>query len=367
MDQRIVSYISRGRGAGVLDSELRQRLLAAGWPVETINQALAEAGSHVKIVVSSESLKNDEAPLFVDSSIHKFGFGLVIVVMVLMLVGAGVVFGYSRFQESRSPAAMLALTSESLQAMTSFSYFIHAEIGAAPYSLLGTTTSAVVLPTNVIHPVSTTTIDFRGVVSWPLAERPKMTIGGEIDSLENGSSTFRLLGGGRLIGETFYLYLAELSHIALIDSTNIVNRWVSITEADALDVGLPYSFQALSAGQSLALRQALGRTALISLINDGGKENINGVPTRHYGYTLNQEAVNDLVAEYGGSTLPLAFVGGDIWLGIGDGLPYKMTMLSADQSVVVTINLADYNKPVDITAPTTTVPLRQIAKDNPAS
>lgn len=379
MDKELLNYISRGRGAGVLDEELRDVLLDAGWPLEEINTAMSQAGSHLPII-NAGPIKNDKPLEW--TGVHRGVFLFVIMVIVFVLVGVIGVFTYRAYLAQQSPEGVTADMLGAFSRVTSFNYNGTLDLNVNyQSSVAGESTSSVQLPSVYVDEQATATVSFSGVVSAPEMGRPKFVWDSKVNVDQLNHGVFNVDFEARLIDDALYLFLSNIDRLPLLDLTSLVGFWLSITPADMANFGIGSSVTAPSANQLIAWRNAIARSQSFYLTEMLGEEKIDNIKVFKYAFILDltnsTDLVSNLVQISGSSDLSNQVnllskqnkLIGEVWVGQKDNLPYKIsisTVFDNDDQFIgesendstktkglvrLTLNLSDFNQDISISVP----------------
>lgn len=376
MNQDLINYISRGRGAGVPDDKLRDILLGSGWLADDIDQALSEAGSHLPIINALPSVADHKTEW---ATWHRRAFFAVIIMILIVAVGAVMAVAYQFYQQNRSPERVVGEVLSSFADVTSFKYdgslMFNFDYQA---TFVGDSTSSVKLPPVAIDKSSVSKVAFSGLVSAPHNGRPRIELTSKIDRTDLTKNTVAVDLKTRLIDDNLYLNLEHIDRLPLLDLRSLIGVWLRISPADIASLGLDYVVTAPSVNQLLSWRSGIARTRSISLSEKLGVETLSGVPVLHYRFTAPAEDFNVLINKIhhliGGrevsQALALAAAGdtidGEVWVGEQDQLPYRVVikskMINADdrQSVgdfSLDLKMADFNQPVSVAVPNQAKPI----------
>lgn len=338
VDKELINYISRGRGAGVLDEELRDVLLDAGWLLEEIDQALREAGSHLPIINAEPTTSELSLER---TNTHRRVFLSVIVVIGIVFIGTIGVFAYQSFVQNKSPERKTVDFLTALAKTSGFNYEGSLNLNLDYRSrVVGNSTSSVELPAVLVSEKSTTTVVFSGSVASPEGKRPSFLLTGEALVDRSNQDVFRASLETRLIEDKLYLFLSQIDRLPLLDLESLLGFWLSVSPADMALVGLNSSITAPSVNQVLTWRKAIAYNQSFYLEQFLGREKVNGIDVLKYTFTLDlgdshylfdqlveitgSNDLSDRVAALSGQDLVM----GEIWLGAKDHLPYKISLSS---------------------------------------
>lgn len=355
MDQELVQYISRSRGVGASDEELRELLLSVGWTKLEIDQALFEAGSHLPII------QFNNVPDKTTDSHDRFQLffrALAFLVFLVILVAVGI-FGYGMYQKNRSPERVTGKMLEALSLVSGFNYqgSIVSESLIQP-DLLGNSTSSVRLPIVDVYEQSTTTVNFSGTVRGALGDRPAILLDAEWKKHKDYDDGFGGRAEFKLIDDSLYVHLFELSETSFLDLGSMVGRLVKITPADMAWLGLDSSIVAPSINQMLELRQQIAATKLITLTKFAGYETINDSNLAKYEFTADVVGLRQALGQHLDLSKYLHWnmrsdhLAGYVWLD-DKNLPRQIIFTVDDSGsfVDVVVVIDDYNSPAAITIP----------------
>lgn len=372
VDKELINYISRGRGAGVLDDELRDVLLDAGWPLEEVNQALVLAGSHLPII-NSGSLPIETS--FEWTSGHRRVFLVVVIAISMVLIGAIGVFARQFYLDRHSPERVTIDVLKTVSGISGFDYDGSLELNVNyQSSVVGNSTSSVELPNTMINEIATTTVAFSGRVFTPEAGRPSFSWQGRVNVDRLNNDIFKADVEFRLIEDALYVFLSDVSRLPLLDLSSLVGFWLSITPADMANFDVGSSITAPSANQLLGWRNAIAQSKSFRLVERLGEEKINNINTVKYSFSLNLVDAKKLLDRL--STIPGSegwsgqvdtlsdqdVIVGEVWIGKADNLPYKVSVQAdlkggniEDETgghVDLVINFNQFNGGLSVVAPT---------------
>ncbi len=337
MNKDLINYISRGRGAGVLDEELRDVLLDAGWLPEEVNEALVEAGSHLPIINALPPPL--ELPLGW-SPAHRGVFGTVIIILVTIFVGATGVLAYRLYGQNHNPDRVGAQFLTAVSRVSGFDYDGTLDLNIEYQSMMASnSSSSVELPEVLIHEQSTTSLTFSGSLVSPEGKRPRLLLASKVavDSLNHGAFGADL--EARLIDDSLYLFLSKIEQSS-VDWQSLTGFWLAFTPADAAEIGVASNITAPSANQLLVWRQAIARSQSFHLIKLLDREKLGDINTRRYAFAFDLGNSGDLLdavahldpsGDLASQVKVLAnqgVIGGEIWLGTDDNLPYRVVINS---------------------------------------
>jgi hypothetical protein len=187
----------------------------------------------------------------------------------------------------------------------------------------------------------------------------------------------------RNIDKTIYFKLNELPNFGIFDLSFLAGGWFKL-EVD--DIAENFGFEKsqellegnkLSSSQAEEIRQVFSQAEIFKVTEELAGEKIEGSNTYHYKYSINEDNLRELMIDISeiiqdeplseedlaeldeawGST---EFVGGEIWIGKKDFLPYKLFLKAEMKDEInpevvgkMTINLMfrNYNQPVEIDVP----------------
>ncbi len=205
----------------------------------------------------------------------------------------------------------------------------------------------------------------------------------------------------RFLNQTLYIRVPENDTLGFIVPKGAVpasDTWIALSHADgsaSADSGFNFPSLFLSKANDVSkmlsseniakIKQIFSASGAFELNERTGVENIGGIDTEHYHFTVNKEnlftAIDKINTEVLGippddqsNTLlhdridKTEIGGGNIWIGIADKLPYRLafSIMSrnapgtvAENSTEITLDLKDYNKDVAVDAPESPLSLTQ--------
>lgn len=369
MDKELLNYISRGRGAGILDEEIRDALLGVGWTVEEVNEALNEAGSHLPII---NAVPTKEELSLEWTKTHKSVFWVLVVSIILIIVGLLGAIIYKTYQESRSFDKLTTDVLKAVSQVESFNYDGEFSLELKQeISVAGNSTSSVPLPDIAIDQTSTTSSSFQGSFSHLDQSRPKFEWFGKTTVESSDKDTFYSDLEARLIDNTLYLFISQITKWQFLDLESLVGRWLSVTPVDMAKLGLDINITAPSVNQFLAWRGAVANSQAFNLVDKIGVEEINSVELVRYSFSfdlgssrylfdeINNLAINHYLSKEVQVLVNQGLVFGEVWVGKKDDLIYKVVVESTfsddaekeDGYVALELNFSDFNTEINIERP----------------
>jgi len=306
-------------------------------------------------------------------------FVFLAVVGILLVAGAAAYY----FLVMVSPEAILAKSAERISAIKTAEY--SGTIDTAPVSgsegVLGNTQ------------LSVTKLTFYGSfdVSDPEKVKSAVNLGVKMDTTA-GSAPSATVGFVGTDG-VYYLKLDNLPTLDVIDLSIFSGQWLKI-DPQKIQEELRGAYPSLMSGsesntsgeltpqQIEQVRAAIKKYRAITVTKTLGDEIISGINCRHYTYAVNKEEAKKLINEI--STIIAAgtgapgeagasdwlddfdTIGGEVWLGKSDYLPYQASLTAAPapsaaaSPVTIRVTFQSFNKPVAIEAPAQSRPIEEV-------
>ncbi|MDQ3099279.1 MAG: hypothetical protein M3Q44_06025 [bacterium] len=378
VSQDVLNYINQELKKGKSPETVKQAMMASGWQSADLDEGIASA-----LAMSYQlAAPKRNTPLILVS------------IFLMLLLGTGSVLAY--FFVYDTPERMLDTMSGNLEKVTSYKFKgdVKIDITTSDSSTTGTDADSYL---NTLQQVQSA-----------LGATQVMNIGAQFDGqfdatqTDNKKSLLNILFQykmppeedievgleTRLVNKFIFFNVKKIpTNEELISYAALENKWIKIDLASTGSI-LPESSGLFSASESAEMRNLKANEEKIKAIylknrflvfdKSVPSEVINGIETRHYKYTLDnnrlktfyvevvplimEEKFSHTDLEYLTKSLDyLTNVRGEIWIGKKDTLPYRFNVsmnyvdkLSNSHSgakISTSVELSDYNAPATITEP----------------
>ena len=227
------------------------------------------------------------------------------------------------------------------------------------------------------------TSDPKGMMKFKI-EDPRVGTLLDIESLNSGGTIYFKIND--VFSGGFYGF----------DITSFIGKWIKADynsvkgqfEASAVEAGREQSKNKLSSQQIEDIKQAIKDIKFLDITEKLSGEEINGVSTYHYQFSVIKEGLSQLIIkineivgsksltkeeiENWNKMLEGLSVGGEIWIGKKDLLPYKYSIVvnltqNGEQQfqgkLSILAEFKNFNQPINIETPSSAIELEEILSD----
>lgn len=402
VNQQLLDYIKQRLAQGATKEAISSGLVSQGWQTSDIEEAFNLVSSSNPSVSPQDTTSQPFSTLSQqpEKGINK-SLLIVISIIGVLIIGGGV-FGYLYyFQES--PEKIIQKMGDRLAEVKSLEYQgeIKAEI---------TTSDLLSGGGNLLQPVQSApsqqvsdfSINFSGKSDVSDLNNPRGSFVFNIrtDALRELTQEDSVFGLElRTISQAVYLKLSNIPNLGFFDLSFITNQWIRIdTEALKKQFGLEklekqikeaQKQKELSPEQIEEIKRVGALAKVLKITDKLPSEKIDGVETYHYKFVIDKEGLKKLVidisfivqdktltekevADFDKSLEIIESLGGEIWIGKKDLLPYKIflqiSVKETDESKIsgkltLMILFKNYNKPVQIDVPSPVKNLEEILSE----
>jgi hypothetical protein len=387
VNQQLLDYIKQQLQQGVSREIITNNLISQGWQQSDVNEGFSSIDSSNTSSQISSPQSFSTLPQQPERKASKTLLAIISIIGVLIIGGGA--FGYFYyFQET--PEKVIEKMRTRLTEVKTLEYQgdIKAEITTP--DLLGG--GSFMQPTQQApsKKASDFSINFNGKSDVNDLNNPKGSFAFNIKTdalkeLTQGESTFGL--EVRTINKVVYVKLNNLPNLGFFDLSFLSNQWIKIdTEVIKKQFGLEkfeeqikeaQGQQELNPEQTEKLKQVVAQTKVFKITEKLASEEIEGVNTHHYKFLIDKNELKKLItdisvivenktltdkelAEFDKGLEAVESIGGEIWIGKKDYLPYKIIFTvgiketaeskTAGQ-LTATLLFKNYNKPVQIDIP----------------
>ncbi len=391
LENYIKSELTRGLG----QSDIRQSLIVAGWPVEQIdeifnkivNPQIPPPLSSTRILPSSGG-HFDAVKVFKRfSGINKKWWLTAFVSVVLFVVASGAWAYYYYYWTA--PGRVVG---KSLISMGEIKTFHLSSEASTKLNLSGVAKDQLSL-----LQLTSTSSPANLSIKLDITQDKTAQANGQVDgklwlSLSEGEQSMLL--GLQYIqkDKVSYLQLLDGPNLGFLDLSSLKNQWVKFSQEQLVDSPLlsgkvlDYKkVQTISQEQKDKLKQIFTETKPIKFNQRYGSENINGIVSYHYGFIIESKAMVDFLQQAGPVILGEAYnkeqmdqlikldseykepVTGEIWIGKSDYIARRLRVIIPPQlnnnksdGMTIVMNLDRINEPIKIETPSKFLDLNQM-------
>ena len=374
VNPQLLDYIKKSLEKGFDKEEIRRALLSNGWGGKDIDDAFASAGSSPQGESVSPTI---ETPMLEDKGEKRRRKPVLIIVIAaaILLIG-GAVFAY--FSYLRSPQMIIKAMMQKMSEVKSLEYSGRIMIGRISPNSLGNAESMF----KSLKLASTTgstllTVSFNGASDMNDPNNAKTSF---LVNVSLGTTTMGILET-RAISDIVYLNLKDVSGLGLLDLNFFKNKWIEINPKEIIqDLGLEGQIATgttseLTPDQIIRIKSLIIDSKLIKVLNTLPSENIDGVDTYHYEFTIDKEELKrvareaakivpeknideDMLNKFDKQVDTTTIPQSEIWIGKSDSLLYKFQS-SSIQNFMVSLSLKNFGKTLSVGIPTSTIPFQE--------
>jgi hypothetical protein len=399
INQQLIDYIKYELQQGVSKETIINNLVSQGWQMSDINQAFDLISAENS---PNQTLINQSVSSGSQDSGKKFNKKLLFIILIIGALISGSALGYFYyFQES--PEKIVEKMVANLMALKTLEYQGDVKITAIIPDLMTNNESVKsVQKTSIKEPINFF-VNFSGKTDITDSNNPKISLSinlkSDISKTLTKSVKQEVTAGWDYIflNKIHYIKFTTLPNLGFIDLGFLSNQWIKIdTEAIQKNFGDIISLNEkakniqeqtnLTADKLDKLKQIIKETKAIKLTKKLGSEKIEGVNTWHYKFSFDKDAFKKLIVNFieivdnkvlsnedlkqlDESLRSLDNFNGEIWIGKKDYLPYKIffenEIKDSNQpdlsgKIVMTFLMKNYNKPIQINAPSQTKNIEEI-------
>ena len=398
INQQLLDYIKQQLQQGVSREIITSNLISQGWQQSDINEAFVSINSPISST-PQENIATQQFSTISQQPKRRINKALLAVISILgiLIIGGGV-FGYFYYFQETPEKVVEKMTTHLTEVKTlEYQGEIKAEVTTP--DLLGGVNFMQPTQQKPSKQASDFTINFNGKSDIDDLKNPKGLFAFNIKTdalkeLTQGESTFGL--EVRTIDKVVYIRLNNLPNLGFFDLSVLSNQWIKIdTEAIKKQFGLEklegqiketQKQQDLTPEQTEKLKQIVAQSKVFKVTEKLASEKIDGVDTHHYkflidkaelkkliidisGVVQNKTLTNEELAEFDKGLEAIDNLGGEIWIGKKDYLPYKVLLTigiketaeskTAGQLTAI-LSFKNYNKPVQIDIPSPVKSIEEI-------
>ncbi len=399
VNQQLLDYIKQQLKQGVSREQIRSSLMANGWQEADINEAFVSINSPI----SSTSPENIAAQQFSTISqqperrINKTLLAIFSILGIL-IIGGGVFGSFYYFKET--PEKVIETMRTRFAEVKALEYHgeIKAEV-AIPDLLGGGSFMQPAQQTTSSKKASDFSINLNGKSDVGDLNNPKglFVFNIKTDALKELTQRESAFGlEVRAINKVVYVKFNNLPNLGFFDLSVLSNQWIKIdTEAIKKQLDLEkfegqkeaQKQQELTPEQAEKLRQIIAQANVFKVTEKLASEKIEGMDTHHYKFLIDKNELKKLIVDISGvvqnKTLTdkeltefdkgleaIGSLGGEIWIGKKDYLPYKLLFTigikeTAEPKITgqltTTLSFKNYNKPIQIDIPSPVKSIEEIS------
>jgi len=374
---------------------ITNNLISQGWQRSDVDEGFSSIDSSNTSSQISSPQSFSTLPQQPERKVNKTLLAIISIIGVL-IIGSGV-FGYFYyFQET--PEKVIEKMRARLTEVKTLEYQgdIKAEVTTPDLLGGGSLQPAQQTPSKKASDFS---INFSGKSDVSDLNNPKGSFAFNIKTdalkeLTQGDTTFGL--EVRTINKVVYVKLNNLPNLGFFDLSFLSNQWIKIdTEAIKKQFGLEKfeaqikeapKQQGLTPEQTEKLKQVVAQTKVFKVTEKLASEEIEGINTHHYKFLIDKNELKKLItdisaivqnktltdeelAELDKGLEAIESLGGEIWIGKKDYLPYKIiftvgiketTESKTAGQLTATLSFKNYDKPVQIDIPSPVKSIEEI-------
>jgi len=405
VNQQLFDYVKQQVEKNTGQEQIKSILLAKGWPVTEIEEALRSIPSPVKPAFSSHpAIADNQAikpvgPKQLIKMNKKVLIIATIVVGALLIVGGGV-FAY--FKYFPSPEVVLQKMTVKISEIKSLEYTGELKAEAESGTMFGSTEQ--LLDNNQAKTnksVDNLLISFSSSINAEQLNDPKSYFSFAIKTNAFLQKEIAFGLDFRTIGKIIYLKLSQLPDLGFFDLSPINNQWLKIDPEALKQFGVNIDNQTtdnfgLSQSQLTNIKLAFQKYKVFKVIEKMKSEKIEGVDAYHYKLDIDKEELrklslelDEIISKKKKTAQELADFNKvfdesfnevnkaesspniEIWVGKKDFLPYKIYVSSnikrtdkvkTSGKISLTLNFKNFNQPVKIEVPEAK-PIEQVVSE----
>ncbi|OGE88978.1 MAG: hypothetical protein A3J07_04740 [Candidatus Doudnabacteria bacterium RIFCSPLOWO2_02_FULL_49_13] len=360
----LLAYIESSRQSGLADSEIKQALLAQGWPVSDIDEGLTPP-------TAAESMAPAGPGKLSFFKSKKFLITSGAAVAVLLIAG-GLVYAFWPV----GPEVIMTRMFDQMDGLTSFNYEGNVTGTVNAPSLMSLVPTALTNSKTVYQPQaagqvagttnSKVTLDFTGAAEVADVNNPKVEF--------SFTLTFQDFVFGvetKTLTKTVYIKLDQVPDLGFIDLSKIKNIWIKIDESE---LGQSSAGDELTPEQKRKLRELWDTSNPFSISAKLPDEKIDGAAVYRFQYQIDRERLKQFIAgseqiatghemddtEKQELLKGVTFTTGELWIGKKDYYLRKITggvSASTESNSVGSgqvnweFKMSNFNQPLNIQAP----------------
>jgi hypothetical protein len=400
INQQLIDYIKYELQQGISKETIINNLVSQGWQMSDINQAFDLISAENS---PNQTLINQSVSSGSQDSGKKFNKKLLFIILIIgALISGSVLEYFYYFQES--PEKIVEKMVANLMAIKTLEYQGEIKIEAIiPDHLMTISEPVQPVQKTFIKEPTNLFINFSGKSDIADLNNPKISLSINLKSdalktlIESAEKEVTAGLDYIFLNKIHYIRFTTLPNLGFIDLGFLSNQWIKIDiEAIQKNFGdmIPLDEKIknvqeqtnLTADKLDKLKQIIKETKAIKLTKKLGSEKIEGVNTWHYKFSFDKDAVKKLIMNFveilDNKALSNEDIGkldeglqsldnfnGEIWIGKKDYLPYKIffetEIKDSNQpdlsgKIAITFLAKNYNKPIQINAPSQTKNIEEI-------
>lgn len=380
----MLDYIRQQMAQGASPERLKADLFAGGWQSSDIDEALRLASTPRPIGVppqmpSAQVLGNIEAvPVK-----HHTTLKVILVFLIIVIMGAGAVFGYPYYQDYKNPPEKVL--AEAFQNMSKIKSDSLSGLVTVVIDQNSIASSTVQLPFKKISISFDTSSD----ISDPQNIKGIADIGLDMEVVPKINAEFIYNGADK------YLKIDNIPNLGFFDPSSVNGVWIKLDLADlqkqlgvssAMISSSTIKSTELSPEKIAEIQQLTANAHMFAVTGKLPDEDVDGMNSYHYQITLDKDKLLSFIADVsktiGGVAITdaqltqerqafqqIEFSPGEIWIGKGDMYIHKISFSFAvtpngrstpqiTDSIV--LSFKNFNQPVQVVPPTSFKTIKEV-------